>query len=366
MPVSILLTLVISACGPKANLGFNKTKENQPITVMQALSRCNSNGPEELLRELESLAQKQQFALSWLSRFNLTKIKQRTSESFISRADVTTKAKALLQHPQLLKQYSTIEAISGAHQILQELADVLNQYRRLTFLECHMQAYWSLGKIPYDAYLAGIEGDRSVSTVAKLCQVDKGAALCFSQASVAKRQGKLEAMYAQYILSFEQRFVLPRFRMVDQLSSITCDKTAAATIINVATSASGQELALLHAAAGWWQSSDQKIQLRVVSSTDSQAVYIEHTDHGPSHVSNDARHRINLAPGHAQPIVVAHELGHSLGFPDCYFESWDKDRRGFVYFELPEHTENLMCSIHTQAKIPDDYFVQLEQAYCRD
>ena len=44
--------------------------------------------------------------------------------------------------------------------------------------------------------------------------------------------------------------------------------------------------------------------------------------------------------------VISHELGHYLGFSDCYVEYYDKSDEEIIYYELDE--SNLMCSLSGQ------------------
>ncbi len=41
--------------------------------------------------------------------------------------------------------------------------------------------------------------------------------------------------------------------------------------------------------------------------------------------------------------TLAHEIGHTMGFVDCYVEFWDSTLPGFVYYNLDQ--TNLMCSL---------------------
>jgi bacillopeptidase F (M6 metalloprotease family) len=41
-------------------------------------------------------------------------------------------------------------------------------------------------------------------------------------------------------------------------------------------------------------------------------------------------------------LVIRHEFGHILGFPDCYHEFYDTELDGFVNYQLD--TTDIMCS----------------------
>lgn len=42
-------------------------------------------------------------------------------------------------------------------------------------------------------------------------------------------------------------------------------------------------------------------------------------------------------------VVMAHEFGHVIGFPDCYVEFWDQTQQAFVYYTLDP--QNRMCAL---------------------
>lgn len=61
-------------------------------------------------------------------------------------------------------------------------------------------------------------------------------------------------------------------------------------------------------------------------------------------------------------LVIPHEFGHVLGFPDCYVEYINQNDE-LIYFELPSK-ENLMCSLKAQNKILDLYRDEFVRESC--
>lgn len=62
-------------------------------------------------------------------------------------------------------------------------------------------------------------------------------------------------------------------------------------------------------------------------------------------------------------LVVAHEFGHYVGFPDCYVEFLNENSE-YIYFELPSK-KNIMCSLNTGHMVPEYYREQIEQNLCQ-
>jgi hypothetical protein len=62
--------------------------------------------------------------------------------------------------------------------------------------------------------------------------------------------------------------------------------------------------------------------------------------------------------------IFNHELGHILGFPDCYVEYYNKKKGELIYYTLQLDQENIMCEISPAAKVPDSYKDQLVQKHC--
>lgn len=65
-----------------------------------------------------------------------------------------------------------------------------------------------------------------------------------------------------------------------------------------------------------------------------------------------------------QKRILSHEFGHVLGFPDCYTEFYDHQKRDLVYFEMGKDNFNLMCSVKKGAAVPREYLEQLALKSC--
>jgi hypothetical protein len=58
-------------------------------------------------------------------------------------------------------------------------------------------------------------------------------------------------------------------------------------------------------------------------------------------------------------IVLAHEFGHALGFPDCYVEFYDDDEQAIINYQLD--IQNIMCSLN--GTVNAGHFEELRKVY---
>lgn len=358
--LSIFLTAAMVSCGPK----LNKRNENLSVTVSKALSYC-SNDSDETFEQFEAFVQNHSKGMGWINRFSL-KVENKPRPSIISRELLKAKALSLMSGQLRNSNTNNIQKAILLRNQLQDLSLTYNNYQRLKFLECHMEDYWEKGKIPFGSYIDALSENTSVEIATNLCSAFKGSARCYTEAVMSKRQNKLEIMQKLYLDRFEHAYVKPRFKLVNSYKNVTCRKQDGETILDIPVADQLEFTQLWDVAKNWWQSDEAKVRLNFVKSDSSDAIAINLKSSGPSFVDFDKPEVINLGPGQTIPIILAHELGHSLGFPDCYFEGWDKAKKGFVYYELDEFSDNLMCGIHADAKVPTDYFLQLQKHYCQN
>ncbi len=100
-----------------------------------------------------------------------------------------------------------------------------------------------------------------------------------------------------------------------------------------------------------------------------QRIKIKWSNSHLSYVKKTQRDIIYMSPFlgfNSLLLTLAHELGHSLGFSDCYHEFYDKEEKQIIYYSLDETGKNLMCHLDPLAKIPNDYMKKIEQSLCSD
>tara|TARA_R110000868_G_scaffold175888_1_gene413112 strand:- start:519 stop:1496 length:978 start_codon:yes stop_codon:yes gene_type:complete len=323
---------------------------------------CHSE-PTEIFQSLDQLYQEHQEGLMWLSRLTFESVQRMYQVRYLSRSQLETQAALLLRGE--LSNNSTMQ-IDDAFRLkdeLRQLTKLKEQVERLEFLECHMGDYYRQGKIPFKAYVDLKNGNRHQEHVVELCTAIRNKPSCLAEARLS-RGDDLNRMMDKYLEKFEDKFFKPRFNIVAPLPGIRCEKSDDGFKLTMPVDGSAADINSAKIAAQWWSSKTNKFKFEVIASKQPNAIKIQHIQSGPSHVNMHERNQINLGPGLSSPLIIAHEMGHILGFPDCYFEAWDKASESFIYIELDPSGSNLMCNINGSAIVPDHYFEQLKASYC--
>lgn len=162
------------------------------------------------------------------------------------------------------------------------------------------------------------------------------------------------------------------FKLIESSSKFLCEKDYNDhTIMNInvfSEDLNEYELrSLLDFAQKTWSRDGFEIKFEIVYKANSDTVVIKLTDKMISFVPHSNTKMIYLSKhlGKEQSrLILAHEFGHVLGFPDCYMEFYSKANKELIYYEL-NHEENLMCAVDSNNKIPTDYLLQLKEKSCK-
>lgn len=325
---------------------------------------CSSSQAEEF-SAIDALHFSQSIGYQWLARINTpAKKKELNQISYLSRKELIAEAQVILSGPLVQQTIMTFDQAIKYKEALNKLQKLKQRIERLEFLECHMDEYFYLGKIPFKSYIQLISGNVSQENIIDVCSVFRNEPSCKVEALLSRTNNSLSSMINKYRDKFEQRFFNPRFKLGEPLESISCTKNGEEFSLNLRVNASPDDLMRVKAAARFWSSSEKNFNLNIIESNDAKALKINRIAQGPSHVNMQERSSINLGPGLDHTKIIAHEIGHILGYPDCYFEAWDKEQEAFIYLELDPMGKNLMCNVNNAATIPQNYFDQLKTSYC--
>ncbi|MBC7715282.1 MAG: hypothetical protein H7177_18190 [Rhizobacter sp.] len=116
-----------------------------------------------------------------------------------------------------------------------------------------------------------------------------------------------------------------------------------------------------------WSRSNFKLSIEIVTENTGDVIQIIPTTRTVSYVPDNNNRQIylgQLLDNFTMKSVLAHEFGHVLGFPDCYTEFYDSEKKSLIYYEISRENTNLMCSLKSGVSVPGDYLDQLTQKSC--
>ncbi len=110
----------------------------------------------------------------------------------------------------------------------------------------------------------------------------------------------------------------------------------------------------------WNHDSTFNIKLRFATTKTDSTLNIEFRDTNLSHVKSSKPFNIILSSSiknkkELLEATIAHEIGHSLGLPDCYLEYFNESGEIMTYFELEQ--DNLMCAVKPRNTIKIDKYI---------
>ena len=113
---------------------------------------------------------------------------------------------------------------------------------------------------------------------------------------------------------------------------------------------------------------ENSLEIEFASVTSEEDLHIKFEDSMISFVDGDNSNNMTLSlglSGHQLLSVFTHELGHVLGFKDCYVEFFNPRKSNLIYYTLDGNQSNLMCEITKEAIVPFSYKQQVLKTYCQ-
>ena len=209
-----------------------------------------------------------------------------------------------------------------------------------------------------------------------MCSKVHSEALCMSMISFSKVKRELLPFYKKLKKEFKRKVIDPLFLIESKTPHLSCStneegkKVLSLNLVvspnDVVRFAGGLYSALAYVESSW--------------STDNVKFKVNHLNAGDglprvrfekgitSHVDSDTKSVISLNTrlrGIALTKTLAHEVGHVIGFKDCYVEFYDYEKESLIYYELDRNKGNIMCSLDRGYRAPDEYIDQLAQHYCQ-
>ncbi|MBI2522667.1 MAG: hypothetical protein HYV97_19760 [Bdellovibrio sp.] len=217
--------------------------------------------------------------------------------------------------------------------------------------------------LPHLVNLCDMAGERSVSQ-------------CQTEMSSAISSGKLLNWYEENREQVRVKRFKPLFELrAAESKRYSCTKinNGKTTVMSIPYVSAGKTIDPVLREVGqsyWRQNNTFFIKFVPVTSSEApeDALRIQVKNSVLSHVRGDRPNDMILASSVLQnktllKLTIAHELGHVLGFVDCYIEYFNQASEELVYYEVD--STNLMCSMQPGNYLPSSYFTKLIDERCQ-
>jgi hypothetical protein len=286
-----------------------------------------------------------------------------------------------------VKPLQKIESVEEIKSIHRELHILKRKAERFHALSCSYPTLKARAENDVRAYFVTKDrldsgfsaGDPSMEAfLLSMCTEFNTEALCSLEYLMIKRQGRQNLFHQNYARHFEKR--LSHFFEPHEATKWKCHKEEGQTVVTVKlledqrlkNQLFGTYEVLKSFVAQKWSNESARVELEVLKPTQledgEKAIKIVWTPHALSFVSRNEPYIINLSSklNFSQlSLTFAHELGHVLGFPDCYHEFYDQKTKEIIYYTLDKTGKNLMCHLNGKASMPDSYLDQLSSQVCK-
>lgn len=207
----------------------------------------------------------------------------------------------------------------------------------------------------------------------KMCQaLGNSKFLCQEEIGLSRNRRNLETMALKLLKRFKDERFNKLFSLASSHLKFSCVKKSQFIEMNLKVRFDPRLLvnrrALINHVIETWSSDKFKLNLILEQERNNEEVIsVQASPNSLSYVLESDNRQIFLNSElrfEEQKRILSHEFGHVLGFPDCYTEFYDHQKRALVYFEMGKDNFNLMCSVKKGAAVPREYLEQLALKSC--
>ena len=274
--------------------------------------------------------------------------------------------------------------------VLRKFNRLLEKASRWNYNQCNLVELRSREKKDVRSYLAFLdftsescnqapcnqeELSKAKEVLISLCTSFNSAILCEMEYRQHAKQSSLSAFRDYYLEQSKKNY--EKFFKIDVINKWTCSRKLEKTIIEVPYYVDdkfeqkiGGEFDRFEAfVERKWGEGEIQLKLIRVKGPSDNVVTLEWNSSSVSFVQYARAMVINMSEQLSYKklmLVYAHELGHVLGFPDCYLEFYESSTEQTIYYDLDFDQDNLMCDTHFGAKAPESYLQQIVDKACKD
>ncbi len=385
--VLVILALLAVSCGRVVNARKDMGAFSRNINFLLMEGQCNENPSAD----------------SKISK-DIKELYMRTSQSApqlffsINPRFYNSDNPMVLSLETMEKSFQKIKGDPSQLKNAEELYHLFTESRRFEDQKCtfkklidqgkyDIRPYMNLGRDCYGKYQNEICDDAEFldmspekekwtqTNVIGLCKSFSRDVNCQAEYLINQRKKSIGSMIHRYYERFEKERYGAMFKLRSVHQKYKCQKTSEngedKTIMEIKVLDSSFDhdllvelMAFVEAA---WSREHFSLKLELVKNYDDGVVVINSTNKGISYVPDNNNRLVYLSTMNDHETmkrVLAHEFGHVLGFPDCYIEFFDNSKKELVYYEISQKNTNIMCSLKSDVRVPDDYFTQLAQNSC--
>jgi hypothetical protein len=384
----VLVMSTLSSCGTKTNSPTVKPT-GSPAFLTLTEANCQSSKTLDVYSDSVDFSNR---LGTYISRYNqrvaegytkLERLDDKSAELYIKSSPLSP---LILSEAALNTSLKNLEIKfkeligKNNYEMVGETRDLLTKSLRWQSLQCSLEELSRRKERDVRSYFVlehekkTSESETSINEAAlNICNDFNRPVVCLSEQQILKRKNNIKGFNDHYEkLGLDKTSLFFKRHGTHQF---LCKKEAGKTVLEIPYIADSVLVARLGKTFAQmetkiserWSNDRVQVRMKKVGIKADGVLDFKWQGGGLSFVDRAKPLTINLSEFLSRDILmltINHELGHVLGFPDCYHEFYDKRKKEIVYYSLDKSSENLMCTMSINASIPNLYFDQLLESAC--